>query len=617
MNVNTGNILRINLTTRTVTTENVPSNIASDFIGGRGYGIRYLWDEIKPGTDPLSAENKLLLIAGPLAGTSAQALSRWLAVTKSPQTGAFARSVCGADFGAWLKFSGYEMIILEGKADQPVYIHISEEGCRIEKASEIWGQDTRLTQEWIKAKYGNETRTACIGPAGERLVRFAAIVSDRRTAGRCGTGAVMGSKNLKAVAITAKRKVFLSDPEEYASLVRQQIDIIKNNPSFLSHKEWGTTGTQDVTNRIGVFPVRNFKYGQLEDFSKVSAAEYRKLRTGDMGCYSCPARCGKVHHVISGPYKGAHSEGPEYESIWSFTGPIESDNIEASIQADQICDDLGLDTISTGNTIGFAYELYEKRLLTREDTDGLDLSFGNHTTMIALIKKIGFREGIGNLLAEGSMRVASAIGQNSADYAIHVKGLELPAYEPRGAKTHGFNYVTANIGASHCYGYSAQDIFGSPIPRPTDRFAEDYPDVVIFNQDGVALRETGIQCSFSAGWGYGNLFGPLLIAARGIPQFGDQKYLTQVGRRIYNLERAFNIREGLGRPQDSLPRRMLTEGLHTRQAAGEGQIVRCQDEFLDRYYALRGWTLEGIPTASILEELGLAFAVPVMARKYR
>ena len=617
MALNTGRLLRINLTSGKSGIETVPEQIAADFIGGRGYGIRYLWDEIKPGTDPLSAENKLILVTGPLAGSSVQALSRWMAITKSPQTGAFARSVCGADFGAWLKFAGYEMIILEGKADKPSYVHISEEGCRVEKATEIWGKDTKLTQEWLTEKYGPDTRTACIGPAGERLVRYAAIVSDRRTAGRCGTGTVMGSKNLKAVAITAKRKLFVADPDAYNKLAKEQIMIVKDNPSFLSHKEWGTTSTQDITNKIGVYPVRNFKFGQLTDPSKVSGAEYRKLRTGDMGCYSCPARCGKVHTVTSGPYAGAKSEGPEYETIWSFTGPIESDSIEASIAADQLCDDLGLDTISTGSTIGFAYELYEKGLISREDTGGLELTFGNHAAMITLIKKIAYREGIGNLLAEGSMRVAAAVGHNSSDYAIHVKGLELPAYEPRGAKTQGYNYVTANVGASHCYGYAAQDIFGAPFPRPTDRFAEDYPDLVIFNQDGTAWKETGIQCTFSGSWGYGKLFGPLLVAARGQAQIGDDKYLDQVGHRIFNLERAFNIREGLGRQNDTLPRRILTEGLHTRAAQGEGQIVRNQDKFLDSYYALRGWSREGIPTAAKLNELGLSFAASEMAKKYK
>jgi aldehyde:ferredoxin oxidoreductase len=614
MELNTGRILRINLTTGKTSTEQVPEQIAADFIGGRGYGIRYLWEELKSGVDPLSEENKLILITGPLAGTSAQALSRWIAVTKSPLTGAFARSVCGADFGAWLKFIDYEMIILEGKADKPVYIHLTEDGCDILKADEIWGKDTKITQEWLTLRHGSNTRVACIGPAGERLVRYSAIVSDRRTAGRCGTGAVMGSKKVKAIAITANRKVHIYDPENYNKLVKEQVNLIKDNPGFKSHKEWGTTSTQDITNKIGVFPTRNFVYGQLTEYPKVLGEEYRKLRTGDMGCYSCPARCGKVHTVPSGPFAGAKSEGPEYETIWAFTGTIENPDITASIAADQLCDDLGLDTISTGNTIGFAYELYDRGLISREDADGLELNWGNTASMIELIKKIAIREGIGNLLAEGTARVAKTIGHDSIDYAIQVKGMELPAYEPRGAKTHGYNYATANIGASHCYGYAAQDIFGAPFPRPTDRFAEDYPDIVIFNQDGVAWKETGIICSFAGNWGWADLFGSMLVAARGIPRYADKAYLDLVGHRIFNLERAFNVREGFGRREDTLPGRMLKEPLHTRQAPGEGQIVRSQDKFLDSYYQLRGWSIAGIPTAQKLNELGLSFAAPKMEK---
>jgi aldehyde:ferredoxin oxidoreductase len=607
MAINTGKILRVNLTSGKISTENVPEQVAKDFIGGRGYGIKYLYQELPKGTDPLSPENILILVNGPLAGSSTLVSSRWMAVTKSPLTGAFARSVCGADFGAWLKFAGYEMIILEGKAEKPVYLHITDEGCQIVDAAEIWGKDTKITQEWLAQQHGDNTRAACIGQAGEKLVKYAAIVSHRRTAGRCGTGAVMGSKNLKAVAITAQRKVEVFDPEEYALLVKEQVKLIQNSPGFKSHKEWGTTNTQDVTNGIGIFPTANFRYGRLNDFSKIMGAEYRKLRTGDMGCYSCPARCGKVHQVVSGPYAGAHSEGPEYESIWAFSGTIENSDITATIAADQLCDDYGLDTISTGSTIGFAYELYEKGLITQKDTGGLELTYGNTAPLIALIKMIAMREGFGNLLAEGSKRVAASIGHGGT-YAIHVKGLELPAYEPRGAKAQGYNYVTASIGASHCYGYSGQDIFGSPIPRPTDRFNEDNADVVIYNQNNAAWEETGVACTFTGGWGWMHpLFGKMLTAARGIQEFSDQAYVDRAGERIFNLERAFNVREGLGRKDDTLPERIRTEPLHTRGAPGEGQIVKLQDKFLDSYYQLRGWTPEGVPTAQKLNEIGLGF----------
>jgi len=615
MTLNTGKFLRVNLSSGETAEECVPEQIAVDFIGGRGYGIRYLYQELAPGIEPLGEQNKLIMLNGPLAGNTAQAVSRWMSITKSPLTGAFARSVCGADFGAWLKFAGYEFIIIEGKAEKPVYVHLTRDGCQILDAGELWGVNTKETQEWLNQQHGRDTRAACIGPAGERLVKYAAIVSDRRTAGRCGTGAVMGSKNLKAIAITAKRNVQLYDPETYNELAKQQVNLIRNSIGFQHHKEWGTTSTQDLTNNIGIYPVRNFRYGQHIDHEKLTGEEYRKLRTGDMGCYSCAARCGKVHTVTSGVYAGAHSEGPEYESIWAFTGPIESNDITASIAADQLCDDLGMDTISTGSCIGFAYELYEKGLLTKADTDGLELTYGNPAPMVALVKKIGLREGIGDVLAEGSMRAAASIGKGAEAYAIHVKGLELPAYEPRGAKSQGYNYVTANIGASHCYGYAGQDIFGGIEPRPTDRFAEaENADVVIYNQDGTAWKETGIICGFAGNWDWvPDLYGRMLAAARGIARFTDNDYLWQVGDRLFNLERAFNVREGFNRRQDTLPQRLLTEPLHTREAPGEGQIVRHQDDFLDRYYQLRGWTKEGIPTPRKLKELGLGFVLDDIA----
>ncbi len=311
MTTNTGKFLRINLSNGETTTESVDEQVAIDFIGGRGYGIRYLYKELTPNTDPLGEHNKLILLNGPLAGTSALAVSRWMAITRSPLTGAFARAVGGADFGAWLKFAGYEFIIVEGKAEKPVYIHITNDSCRIHDASELWGKDTRETQKRLRQLYGKSTRAACIGPAGERLVKYTGIFSDRRSAGRCGTGAVMGSKNLKAIVINAQHNTQLFNPQAFNQLVKEQINLITGNKGFQNHKEWGTTSTQDFTNEIGIYPVRNNRYGRLNGREKVIGEEYRKLRTGDIGCYSCPARCGKVHSVTSGPYAGAHSEGPE------------------------------------------------------------------------------------------------------------------------------------------------------------------------------------------------------------------------------------------------------------------------------------------------------------------
>ena len=605
----TGKFIRINLSNGKITTEPVDQHAIMDFIGGRGVGVSYLFRELEPNIDPLGEKNKLILINGPLAGTNAQAVSRWMAITKSPLTGAYARSVAGADFGAWLKFAGYDFIIIEGKAEKPVYIHLTSDSCQIKDARDLWGKNTLETQELLVQRHGENTRIACIGPGGEKLVKYAAIVTQRRTCGRCGTGTVMGSKNLKAIAVTAQRNIKLHDSDLFAQLVKKQITSLKANKGFVNHSDVGTTNTQVTTNKIGVYPVKNFRYGQQENYEKLSGEEYRKLRTGQFGCYSCMAKCGMAHNVTSGPYAGVWSEGPEYETIWAFSGPTDSNCLEATIAADQLCDDLGIDTISTGSTIGFAYELYEKGILTKKDTDGLELTYGNYQAMVTLVKKIGLREGIGNILAEGSRKAAQMIGKGAEAYAIHVKGLELPAYEPRGAKSHGFNYATSNIGASHVYGYAGQEIFGSNIPRTIDRFAEEEnADIVIFNQHRASQSEVGIACGFSTNWGWiPDTFVKLLAAATGIEQFGDADFLWKVGERIVNMERLFNVREGFGRKDDTLPIRLLTEPLLTIDAPGNGQIVRHQDAFLDRYYQLRGWTRDGIPTRKKLNELGIGY----------
>ena len=330
----TGRLLRVNLSSGIAAVETIPPETCELFVGGRGVGIAYLYKEQSPNVDPLGEENRLLFLAGPLAGTHAQSVSRWMVVTKSPLTGAYARSVAGADFGAWLRFAGYDAILVEGKADAPVYLHVTAEGCAIAKAGEVWGQDTRRTQDLLRQRHGDKTRVACIGPAGERLVRYAAIVSGRRTASRCGVGTVMGSKNLKAIAITTERAVRLFDPDAFKELAREQNRLFRASPQFVHHREWGTTETQNVTNTLGIYPTRNFRYGQQENGERLYGEEYRKIRTGDFGCYNCSARCGKAHTVKTGPYTGAWSEGPEYESLWAFSAPIDSTSIEATIRAD-------------------------------------------------------------------------------------------------------------------------------------------------------------------------------------------------------------------------------------------------------------------------------------------
>ncbi len=609
-----GRFLRVNLSAGTVIDEPLPLEVARDFIAGRGFGVKYLYDELAPNIDPLGEQNKLLLVPGVLAGTQAQSVSRWVACTKSPLTGCIVRSCSGGDFGAWMKFAGYDFIFIEGISDKPVYLYISPEGARLEDAAGLWGKDTAYTQDWLVQEHGKDVRTACIGPAAEKLVSYCAIVSGRRTASRCGGGTVLGSKRLKAVAIKARRNLNLYDPAGFDKLAREQIKIMRASKDYAYNKNYGTTEGAITRNELGVYPVKNFRYGQLEGYEKLGPEEYRKMRVGEFGCYGCSMRCGKIHVVTQGPYAGAKSEGPEYESYWAFTGPIGNTNIESTVAADQLCDDLGLDTISTGNTIGFAYELYEKGIITKADTDGLELTYGNHAAMVELVRKIGNREGFGDLLAEGTVRAARRIGKGAEYYAMQSKGLEFPAYEPRGLKATGFGYATSTIGGSHGNGSLAFQEWGTPGSGAIDRFAEEgKAEIVIANQNRAGL-EVGIVCAFafSCGNWYQKLFPGMLHAATGIEEFADWAYLGRVGERVWNLDRAFNARDGFDRRHDTLPQRLQTEPLHVMDAEGEGQMVRNLEGFLDEYYKLRGWTENGIPSREKLEELGLGYVVKDM-----
>jgi len=609
-----GKFLRVNLSTGKVVNELLPAEVARNFIAGRGFGVKYLYDELAPNIDPLGEQNKILLVPGVLAGTPAQSVSRWVACTKSPLTGCIARSCSGGDLGAWMKFAGYDFILIEGISEKPVYLYVTPEGAQLKDAAGLWGKDTAYTQDWLVREYGKDIRTACIGPAAEKLVKFCAIVSGRRTASRCGVGTVLGLKRLKAIAIKAKRSLNLYDPEGFDKLAKEQIAIMRASKDYAYNKEYGTTEGAITRNELGVYPVKNYRYGQLEGYQKLGPEEYRKMRVGEFGCYNCSIRCGKIHVVLDGPYAGAKSEGPEYESYWAFTGPIANTNIESTVAADQLCDDLGLDTISTGNTIGFAYELYEKGIITKADTDGLELTYGNHAAMVELVKKIGNREGFGDVLAEGTVRAAQRIGKGSEFYAMQSKGLEFPAYEPRGLKATGFGYATSTIGGSHGNGSLAFQEWGTPGSGAIDRFAEDgKAQIVIGNQNSAGL-EVGIVCAFafSCGNWFQTLFPKMLYAVTGIEEFTDWAYLGRVGERVWNLDRAFNARDGFDRRHDTLPQRLQTEPLHVIDAEGEGQMVRNLEGFLDEYYRLRGWTENGIPSREKLTELGLDYVVKDM-----
>jgi aldehyde:ferredoxin oxidoreductase len=597
----------VNLSKGTMKEEDIPQKIALDYVGGRGFGSKYLYDEVAPGTDPLGQKNKLLIVTGALAGTSAQSLSKWVVVTKSPLANTFARSYGGGDFGAWLKWAGFEMIILEGKAAKPSYLYIKDGKYEILDAGSIWGKTTSQAQEYLKKQHGAKARMICIGPAAEKMVRYAGIMSGRRTAARGGVGAVMASKNLKAVVVEAERKEELANPAEFAKLVKQQVKDFQAGLGFGPFRDYGTPMGVDVPGfAMGTFPVRNFRSNNLEGWDKLSFLQYAAITQKHSGCYACMLKCGKTRTVIEGPYAGVTSEGPHYETLWAFSGPTACTDLGATVKADYMCCELGLDTISTGNTIGFAYELFEKGILTTKDTDGLVLKYGDPEPMIKLIEKIGRREGLGDILAEGVKRAAERIGKGSEEYAMHVKGLEMPGYEPRSLKALGMNYATSNMGANHCFGYASQEI-GNPRPRLVDAAADDGKgDIVKYNQDYVATIELVNACTFPAN--NLELFGPemigkMLVAALGETKFGSAEYLGLIGEKVYNLERCFNIREGFSRKDDALPKRMYTEPL--QGGMRDGEFYRTPDVIIDEYYEARGWDKNGMPTKATLKRLGL------------
>ncbi len=603
----TGNILRVNLSNKRVSVEPLREEVAKAFIGGRGMGAKYLFDEVPAGIDPLGEQNKLLFLTGPLCSTLSQASSRWMVVTKSPLTGTIVRSTGGADFGHEMKSAGFDMMIIEGKAEKPVTLCIRDSAVEFRDAAHLWGKkiDTERIQEMIRAETGDDNfQVACIGPSGENGTLFASILNARRSASRGGVGAVMGSKNLKAIAVRGTGTVAVADKEKLNEVTKQIVSEATKTHMYESFSHLGTPGVTALLHEMGMHPARNFQLGQANDFSGLTPDKLEEIFLKDEGCFRCFIHCGSVFRVKEGLYKGGPVVAPEYETMWSFGVHIGNTDLGFIVAANKICDDYGVDTISAGSVIAFAMELYEKGILSRHDLDGIDLTWGNHQEAYRLLLKIVTRDGIGSILALGTRRAAEAIGRGAEKYAMQIKGLEIPAYELRGAKAHGLNIVTSNIGASHMTGYCPHELFG--LPEPVDRFSVAGKGSLIKSiQDITATYDSLIVCGFPAtfGWLVPPTYAVLLGAATGVSEFSDVGYLIQSGERIYNIERAFNTREGFDRKDDYAPERFIKEPV--TNGPSQGQIFE-NDILLDDYYQARGWDVRtGIPLKQKLDELGL------------
>ncbi len=618
-----GKILRVNLTTKQITEEPYPEALARQFMGGAAAAIKILYDEVDPKVDALGPDNKLIVSMGFLAGTAAPTCSRVAFVAKSPLSGTVGYANSGGFFPNELRATGVQAIIIEGKAETPVYLWITDSKAEIRDATEYWGLSTIDTQHYMQQSlHDGNIRIACIGPAGEHLVRYAAIINERRASGRKGLGAVMGSKNLKAIAVRGNQDLPpLADPAAFKEAVRTLHQAMKDSPVLYTRfRNFGTAGNVELTVGQGDMPAKNFQEPAGEEYLAIGAQAGTKLRTRHYACDQCPVMGGQVRTVSSGPYAGYTSEGPEFESLYSLGSDMGIADIGAVIAMDRLCDELGLDTVSFGATVAMAMELYERGILRPADVDGLDLKFGNHEAAVAVLRKIAYREGVGDLLAEGSRLAAQRIGGEAPKYAMHVKGLEFPGYDPRGLKSMGLNYMTTFTGADHSRGHSEQEVFGIPVPQAVDRLAiEGKGALTIFNQDcGASVKDSSMLCTFVVRLALlpKNL-GPKLVAdfwraAQGYDVTAED--VKQVGERMTNVARVWNLRAGFTRKDDTLPDRLLMEPLQTGASKGHRISPEDRDFMLDDYYSLRGWDKRGVPTPERLKALGLEGLTADLAR---
>lgn len=615
-----GKILRVNLSDQTYSEQSVTEELAKNFIGGAGFGIKFLFDEVPAKADALGPENKLIFAVGPLSGTPAPCASRMAVVAKSPLTGAVGLSLSGGYFPVEMKFAGYDAIIVEGKSDSPVYLWINDGKVAFRNAEKVWGSNTLDCQQLIKDDLGDHNvRVACIGPAGELQSKMACIINERRAAGRKGLGAVMGAKNLKAIAIRGTQQVGIASEEDAKEARNRMHEAMKESPVlYPAFSKLGTPMVVEANWGIGILPGRNFSAtGESYAIEEVGANANVSKTISSGHCYKCPVGCTQIKVVKEGPYAGTMAE-PEYEAFFGLGSTTGVSNLDSILIADQLCDKLGLDCMSTGATIAFAMELYEKGILSKQDTDGVELTFGNHEAMVNLIPKIAYRQGLGAILADGSKAAAEKIGKGSEKYAMHVKGLEMAGYDPRGAKAQGLGYATSYTGGDHCRGYAFQEIFGIPVPFPVDRFAiEGKGKLTKWNQDvRTATTDCPTMCAFLLDMALpGNAPQNTADMINGVTGFSlTPEDVVTVGERINNLARVFNIREGFTRNDDSLPERLATEPV--KEGGSKGQTIPMEDlnKMLDEYYAERGWTAKGVPTRQKLLDLGLGNAVKELER---
>jgi aldehyde:ferredoxin oxidoreductase len=590
------------------------SSLIENFLGGRGWAVKYLFEHVSSETDPLSPDNVLVISLGPLTGTFAPSSARYTIATKSPLTGGIGYANSGGHFAPELAYAGYDAIYIHGRSDFPVFLYIKNDEIEIRDAKHLWGTDTWKTDEILKEELGDEFQILSIGQAGENLVRYAAIINNlSRAAARTGVGAVMGSKNLKAIAVRGTGVVEVAKPQKFKQLVDESLERIYADPAYPTLSYYGTPFLVDLAYISGGLATRNNQTGIFEKYEELSAETFdEKYRVKSESCFGCPIHCGKYSRVETGKYAGTKGGSPEYETIVCLGSKCGVGDFAAVIKANELANKYGLDTISVGDTIAFAMEAFEKGALTLEDTEGESFNWGNEDVLLDLITKIAFRDGIGDLLAEGTKRVSEQIGHNSDRYALHVKGMEPPAYDVRTAKAFGLGWATATRGADHLaalpnfelLGYEPEvgvEWFGSK--KAVDPHAwEGKPKMVVWHENFGAIVDSAEMCKYTCFSAYAIKPEDMTLFVNyvtGMDLSPDD--LMKIGERIYNLERLFNLREGIGKKEDNLPERFTKEPLP--EGPAKGQYVELE-KMLPEYYKLRKWDwITGYPEEILLKEL--------------
>lgn len=618
-----GKIIRVDLTKGRVIKQPLINEMPENFLGGNGFITKILWEETDPETDPFSPENRLIFAIGPLDGTGWPQSCRFNVGAKSPLTEVYGDTSCCGNWGPELKFAGYDAIVFQGRSNKPVYLWIDDDYVEIKDGKDVWGKTTGETQEIIKEEHGDKgIQVASCGQAGENLVRFACVMHLKRVGARAGMGAVMGSKNLKAVAVRGTKDVSLAEPKKFYGFMKEVIRVFRMDPHIASRMKYGTPILVELMNEIARSPVKNFQTGVFPYAKEIGGERIRQsYRVKDRGSFGCWALCEKPVIVRNGLYAGIYAKQPEYESLSALGARNWIHDLDTLIYANELCDEYGLDTISTGGTISWAMECYENGILTEKDTDGLDLTWGNTEVLVPLIHKIAKRDGFGDLLAEGSWRAAKKVGKGAEKFVMHVKKMEIPAQDGRAQKSMGLAQGTSSRGADHLKGFPLLDElrreepirarFGNKyLPEMADQLDPKYKAFEVKDGEEFCALCDSLQLCKSAGT-------VLPLEATGQVYYADMakavslatgmkidaEGIRMIGERIVNLQRAYNIREGLSRRDDYLPDRFTK--VPAPAGPPKGHVVELE-RMLNEYYELRGWDKEtGLIPRAKLEELGL------------